>query len=45
MVEKCANCSYIKELKEDANKGLHCVGCNDDNNSKNWVYDTTLDEE
>ena len=41
MVEKCANCKYI-DIPVDEGE---CKDCNNENNSKNWVYDKTLDEE
>ena len=37
MVEKCINCLYIEQLRNNENQGK-CKGCNDENNSKNWVY-------
>ena len=43
-IEKCANCRYIEQLQKDENEGA-CKGCNAENNSKNWVYDTRLDDE
>lgn len=38
MVEKCANCRYIDQLRENEDEGK-CKGCNDENNSVNWEYD------
>jgi len=43
VVEKCANCKHIDQLRKDENAGK-CKGCNDKNNSIHWEYDTRLDE-
>lgn len=44
MVEKCVNCKHIEQLRKNENEGAY-KGCNNDNNSINWVYDTRLDDE
>ena len=41
MVEKCANCKY-RSLAIDEGE---CKDCNDENNSKNWVYNKELDNQ
>ena len=41
MAEKCSNCRYISQLRQNENEG-QCKDCNDENNSKNWQYDNNL---
>ena len=43
-IEKCANCMHIDQLRKNSHEGA-CKGCNAKNNSKNWRYDTRLDEQ